>query len=630
MRISTSMIYDAGTRGMQTHSSAQYRAQQQISTGKRVLAAADDPLAAAEALVVNQRDQVSFQYKTNFGDIQTALNQEETQLQGAETLLQQIRQLAVQGNSSALTGEDKRGIATQLRALYDQLMGYANSMDAAGQYLFSGYMGNTKPFGGSVDQLNNGGEITYQGDQGQRTIQAWDARQIAVSDPGTDVFMTIKNGNGNFTTAYRSVYANVPTTNTGTGSISGAAFNNRLPNLQPVNVPVTLTFVAAAGTTPAHFTVNPGTGPGPVADIPFAPVNGTQTINVNGISFTLSGTPANNDTFGLTRTAANTGGGMIDGGAITDQLKWADSLKSNVWHGQANNVEVRFWTDTTGLFGTRGAVYYDLVNANNGDSLFAVTATGGTATASTPPNVNIAGYPTISASGSTFTANHRYTSGQIINLSGFGNNGVTDYSTLGNGTGSLGASIIVTGTPQSAYQYQIGGVTHNTTEPTYPDPLTGTPVPPGTIPNNATNVNYYPTPAAGGTSGLNYPGDAFEIAPSQNQSVFKTLANLIGALESGENAPSMSIDIGSAISALDQAEINITRVTTMIGARLGETSNLTTIQQNVDVGYQGTISRLTDTDIAQATTDLTRATTGLQAAQQSYAITSKLTLFNYI
>ena len=49
MRISTGMLYDLGVAGMQRQQSALINTQQQLSTGRRVLTPADDPIASAQA-----------------------------------------------------------------------------------------------------------------------------------------------------------------------------------------------------------------------------------------------------------------------------------------------------------------------------------------------------------------------------------------------------------------------------------------------------------------------------------------------------------------------------------------------------------------------------------------------------
>jgi flagellar hook-associated protein 3 FlgL len=70
--------------------------------------------------------------------------------------------------------------------------------------LFGGFMSDDHPFGGSIDALIAGGEITYQGDDGQRSLQVSSSRYIEISDSGLDVFRRMPNGNGYFVTGYAS------------------------------------------------------------------------------------------------------------------------------------------------------------------------------------------------------------------------------------------------------------------------------------------------------------------------------------------------------------------------------------------------------------------------------------------
>jgi len=206
MRISTSMIYNSGVSTINDKTSAMLHTQQQVSTGRRVVTPADDPVAAARALDVSQAQSVNTQQATNLDNTKSALGLEESQLSGVNDLLVNIRTLVVKAGNTSLTDSDRRSIATELRSNYDQLMGIANSADGTGNYLFSGYMGSTIPFGGTVDTLNlaAGNEVSYFGDSGQRSLQVSATRQIAVSDPGDSVFQKIPNGNGYFTTSFSS------------------------------------------------------------------------------------------------------------------------------------------------------------------------------------------------------------------------------------------------------------------------------------------------------------------------------------------------------------------------------------------------------------------------------------------
>lgn len=129
-------------------------------------------------------------------------------------------------------------------------------------------------------------------------------------------------------------------------------------------------------------------------------------------------------------------------------------------------------------------------------------------------------------------------------------------------------------------------------------------------------------------------GDKFSVAPSSSQSVFKTLANLIGALEAPTGTPGADAkylsEIGSAVANLDQASSNILRVRAQIGTRMNEIESLSNLNDSLGFQYQQTLSNLQDIDLAKAISDLTHQQTSLQAAQQSFVKISQLSLFNFL
>jgi flagellar hook-associated protein 3 FlgL len=73
-------------------------------------------------------------------------------------------------------------MATELGARFEQLLGLANSRDAMGNYLFSGFQTTTPAF----VQTATGAQ--YQGDLGQPLMQVDATRQMAVGSPGQTVF----------------------------------------------------------------------------------------------------------------------------------------------------------------------------------------------------------------------------------------------------------------------------------------------------------------------------------------------------------------------------------------------------------------------------------------------------------
>ena len=67
-----------------------------------------------------------------------------------------------------------------------------------------------------------------------------------------------------------------------------------------------------------------------------------------------------------------------------------------------------------------------------------------------------------------------------------------------------------------------------------------------------------------------------------------------------------------------------------IGSRMNEIESLASLNEDLTLQYQQTLTDLQDLDYAKAISDLTRKQTDLQAAQQSFVKISQLSLFNYL
>lgn len=277
MRISSSMLFDSGVASMQKQNAALLHTQQQVSTGRRILTPSDDPVAAARALEVDQARAINVQYLANQKTAGESLGLVEGNLAAAGNLLGRVREIAVQSGNTALSGADRKSLAFELRQRFDELLGIANATDGTGQYLFSGYMGDTTPFSGSV-----AAGVAYAGDEGRRQLQVSASRQIAISDSGSDVFMRIRNGNGSFATGVNAA-------NTGSGVIdAGQVLNPALATGHGYSIGF-----AMAGST-LNYTVTDTTTAAVVAT---AAYQAGSAIAFDGISVTLSGAPAAGDTF---------------------------------------------------------------------------------------------------------------------------------------------------------------------------------------------------------------------------------------------------------------------------------------------------------------------------------------------
>ena len=132
MRISTSQIYDSATLNIQRNQTSLYKLQNQLSTGRRVLTPEDDPVAAAQALLVTQSRDVNQQHVTNQGNAKSQLGLVDSQLNSLTDLLQNVRDRIIQaGNSATMTDTDRSAIATELEARLGEMVGIANSQNGS-------------------------------------------------------------------------------------------------------------------------------------------------------------------------------------------------------------------------------------------------------------------------------------------------------------------------------------------------------------------------------------------------------------------------------------------------------------------------------------------------------------------
>ena len=285
MRISSNTLFDNNVAVMGQQQARLLQTQQQVSTGRRILTASDDPVAAARALDVSQSDAMNTQYAANRSMARHTLSLAESTLQGVTSLIQDVQTAIVNAGNGTLNNSDRQTIATDLSGRLQELIGLANSTDGVGNYLFAGFQSRTQPFDTAAGAL-------YYGDDGQRLMQVSATRQMAASDSGADVFMRIKNGNGTFVT--QAAAGNSGSGVASVGNVSNPALLTR-HNYQ-------IDFTVAAGVTTYRVTDN-STLPAPTVLSTGNPYVSGQAISFDGMQFDIQGAPANGDQFTVTPSA---------------------------------------------------------------------------------------------------------------------------------------------------------------------------------------------------------------------------------------------------------------------------------------------------------------------------------------
>lgn len=213
MRVSTTQIFDMGILGIQRNQADLFRLQNQMSTGRRILSPADDPIGASQALVATQSKEVNNQFLENQAAATTQLNLVESKLGQASEELQTILARVTEAGNGVLTAADRGYIATELKQRFDNLVTLANSRDAAGLYVFSGFQSDVQPIqvtgAGGTYQIAPPANpyVTYQGDAGVQSLQVSPSQTMATTENGLDVFIQVRDGQGNLTG--RSIFDSV-------------------------------------------------------------------------------------------------------------------------------------------------------------------------------------------------------------------------------------------------------------------------------------------------------------------------------------------------------------------------------------------------------------------------------------
>jgi flagellar hook-associated protein 3 FlgL len=274
MTISTLTFQTTAVAQMDALETALSQTQSQLSTGKQLQSAADNPTAMTQVNELDMQLAASQQQVNNGNTVTSSLQLEQNALTSATTALQSARDLAIEGNNSDLSVTDRQALVAQLQQLQQTLLASANSQDGQGNYLFGGTASGAAPFAAG------GSAVSYLGNDQVNQVQIGPDQSVSVGDAGSSVFMNIPAGNGTFTTAAAGA-------NTGSASIDTGSVTNPsawVPDLYTISF-----------TSPTQYQVTNSAG----TVVGSGNYASGDAISFNGVQVTISGTPAAGDQFSV-------------------------------------------------------------------------------------------------------------------------------------------------------------------------------------------------------------------------------------------------------------------------------------------------------------------------------------------
>ena len=295
-RLGTANMYDNALRNLGARQTSLSGLQENLTSGKRVVRASDDPVSAAQAeRALNRMSRIQTEQRA-LETQRNAITQGESSLGDAVDLLQSFRELVVSAGDATLSPNDRVTIANQLQGLREQLQAVANRKDTNGVPLLSSLGSALSPF---LGPLSTSPDYTFQGLPGQTA-------STGVTVPGAldgdAAFMFDPQRDGVYTAGVSTIPTNRQLTTTAItpldrSLITGDSYSITFSAVGPG---------ATTGTTTATYTLTNTTTSvvsAPVT-VPDFPSDKPVTIKIPdpsiaadfpGMTFDITGTPADGD-----------------------------------------------------------------------------------------------------------------------------------------------------------------------------------------------------------------------------------------------------------------------------------------------------------------------------------------------
>lgn len=274
MRVTTAYSYEAGVEMLQKRQREMAEKQEQLTSGKRVSRASDDPTSAARAeraaavVARSEANQRALEASRN------AMELTEGALADGTDLLQQAREVLVAAGNASYTDAERAGLARRLESLRTQLMSVANRSDGAGGYLFAGQGAGQAPF------LDAPGGVVYRGTSG--SVQTASEEVLPLTVDGEASWLHARTGNG--------VFATSSAPDNGAWIDGGRVSEPSLLTGQPYQLTLSVVGDVTTYSVVRNGDTTVATG---------MPYKSGQSIEVEGMAFTITGTPKDGDTFDI-------------------------------------------------------------------------------------------------------------------------------------------------------------------------------------------------------------------------------------------------------------------------------------------------------------------------------------------
>ncbi len=191
MRIANKTIYDSITRNLTKTSTEMFRANQTVSSGKRINSLSDDPVGLVAVLDLRSSQAHVEQLERNIAMGKSWLNMGESALTQIEDVLTETKTLCVQMANATQGATERKNAAAVVEGQFQQILALANTQ-VGGRYIFGGTRTDTMPFvydegTGPADPVDPA-KVTYQGNDVPFSVKIGKVTDVAVGRNGETIF----------------------------------------------------------------------------------------------------------------------------------------------------------------------------------------------------------------------------------------------------------------------------------------------------------------------------------------------------------------------------------------------------------------------------------------------------------
>jgi flagellar hook-associated protein 3 FlgL len=133
--------------------------QEQLSTGKQLMRPSDNPTDVANDLKLRTTTAIMEQNGKNISDGLNFMQVSDTAMQSMNTIVQKLRELAIQGSSDTVGSTERIYIQQEQNQLFRQIVGLANT-NYKGDFIFGGTQSKIQPF--PIESSTASGIADYQ------------------------------------------------------------------------------------------------------------------------------------------------------------------------------------------------------------------------------------------------------------------------------------------------------------------------------------------------------------------------------------------------------------------------------------------------------------------------------------